>query len=217
VTAIDIARKDVADAARSRALWVSTVIFLGFIALTQAIVITVVENPDSELAARFLEGPATEVVLPIFGLLIGYQAIVDERETGNVTFLLGLPHSRADIILGKFVGRVAVISVAVLGGFAAAVGLIVATVGVPPVVPVVEYLLFVILSAAAVVSIAIGISAVVSTRTGAISVVIGGYLLGTVLWSYVVDGVYYAVNRQLPGAEAPTGSPYSITSTHLLR
>jgi ABC-2 type transport system permease protein len=41
----------------------------------------------------------------------------------------------------------------------------------------------------------------VSTRTRAICVVVGGYLLGTVLWSY---GVYYAVNRQLPGAEAPT-------------
>ncbi|NKE36914.1 ABC transporter permease [Natronococcus sp. JC468] len=204
MTVVDIARKDVADAVRSRALWVATAIFLGFIVLTQGIVLAVVENPDPELAARFLEGPATEVVLPILGLLVGYQAIVGERETGNIKLLLGLPHSRLDVLLGKFVGRTAVLAVAVLGGFLTAIGMIAATVGLPPLVPVAAYVLFVFLSTAAIVSIAVGISAVVETRTRAISVAIGGYLLATVLWSYVVDGFYYAVTRSLPSADPPT-------------
>lgn len=203
MTAIDIAHKDFADAVRSRALWVATAIFLGFVALTQGIVITVVENPDPELAARFLEGPATEVVLPILGLLIGHQAIVGERESGNVKFLLGLLHSRFNIVLGKFLGRIAVLSVAVVGGFLTAVGIIIVTVGVPPIVPIAAYVLFVLLSMAAIVSIAIGISAVTGTRTRAISIVIGGYVLGTVLWSYVVDGLYYAINREIPGPDPP--------------
>lgn len=204
MTAIDIARKDVADAVRSRALWAATAIFLGFMVLTQFLVVTVVENPDPELATRFLEGPATEVVLPIVGLIVGYQAIVGERETGNVTFLLGLPHSRLDVVVGKVIGRFAVLSVALLSGFLAAIGVIVATLGVPPVVPIVTYVLFVLLSAAAVVSIAIGISAVVDTRGRAISVVVGGYIFATMLWSYVVDGAYYAINRDVPGADPPT-------------
>ncbi|ELY64745.1 ABC transporter permease [Natronococcus jeotgali] len=204
MTVVDIARKDVADAVRSRALWVATAIFLGFILLAQGIVLAVVENPDPELAARFLEGPATEVVLPILGLLVGYQAIVGERETGNMKFLLGLPHSRLDVLLGKFVGRTAVLSVAVLGGFLAAIGMIAATIGLPPLAPIAAYVLFVVLSVAAIVSIAVGISAVAETRTRAISVAIGGYLLATVLWSYVVDGLYYAVTRSLPGTDPPT-------------
>lgn len=204
MTAIDIARKDVADAVRSRALWAATAIFLGFMVLTQFLVVTVVENPDPELATRFLEGPATEVVLPIVGLIVGYQAIVGERETGNVKFLLGLPHSRLDVVVGKFIGRFAVLSVALLSGFLAAIGVIVATLGVPPVVPIVTYVPFVLLSAAAVVAIAIGISAVVGTRGRAISVVVGGYIFATMLWSYVVDGAYYAINRDVPGADPPT-------------
>ncbi len=204
MTVIDIARKDVADAVRSRALWVATAIFLGFIVLTQGIVLAVVEDPDPELATRFLEGPATEVVLPILGLLVGYQAIVGERETGNMKFLLGLPHSRLDVLLGKFVGRTAVLAVAVLGGFLAAIRMIAATVGLPPLVPIAAYVLFVVLSVAAIVSIAVGISAVAETRTRAISIAIGGYLLATVLWSYVVDGLYYAVTRNLPGSDSPT-------------
>jgi ABC-2 type transport system permease protein len=204
MTATDIARKDVADAARSRALWAATAIFLGFMALTQVLVITVVEDPMPELATRFLEGPATEVVLPIVGLLVGYQAIVGERETGNVKFLLGFPHSRLDVVIGKFLGRFAVLSVAVLSGFLGAVGLIAVLLGVPPIAPTATYVLFVLLSAAAIVSIAIGISAVVDTRGRAISVVVGGYIFATILWSYVVDGIYYAVSGDLPGAEPPT-------------
>ncbi|WP_394741012.1 hypothetical protein [Natronococcus roseus] len=46
-----------------------------------------VEDPDPELAARFLEDLETETVLPILGLLIGYQAIGSGRETGNVNHL----------------------------------------------------------------------------------------------------------------------------------
>ncbi|AGB38298.1 ABC transporter permease subunit [Natronococcus occultus] len=204
MTVADVARKEFADAVRSRALWVATVIFLGMIALTQAIVVTVVEDPDPKLAARFLEGPATEIVLPMLGLLLGYQAIVGERESGNLRFLLGLPHSRRDVILGKFLGRTAVLSVAILGGFLTAVGLIVATVGVPPLVPIAAYVLFVLLSAAAIVAIAIAISAIVDTRTRAISVAVGGFLLATVLWSYVIDGIHYVVTREFPGADPPT-------------
>lgn len=204
MTAIDIARKDVADAVRSRALWAATAIFLAFMVLAQFLVVTVVENPDPELATHFLEGPATEVVLPIVGLIVGYQAIVGERETGNVKFLLGLPHSRLDVVVGKFIGRFAVLSVALLSGFLAAIGVIVATLGVPPIVPIVTYVLFVLLSAAAIVSIAIGISAVVGTRGRAISIVVGGYIFATMLWSYVVDGAYYAINRDVPGADPPT-------------
>ncbi|WP_306054301.1 ABC transporter permease [Natronococcus wangiae] len=204
MTTFDIALKDFADAVRSRALWVAIAIFLAFMALTQFIVISIVENPNPELATRFLEGPATEVVLPIVGLVVGYQAIVGERETGSIRFLLGLPHSRLDVVIGKFLGRFAVLSVAVLSGFLVAVGIIVAMLGVPPVVPIVTYVLIVLLSTAAIVSIAIGISAVVDTRGRAISVVVGGYIFATMLWSYVVDGVYYAVNGDFPGADPPT-------------
>lgn len=204
MTMLDIARKDFADAVRSRALWVATAIFLGFIVLAQGLVIAVVENPDPELASHFLEGPATEVVLPIIGLVVGYQAIVGERETGNIRFLLGLPHSRFDVVVGKFIGRFAVLLVAVLGGFLTAVGIIIATIGIPPLVPIATYVLFVLLSTASIVSVAIGISAIVSTRTRAISVVIGGYVLGTVLWTYVVDGLYYLVKGELPGVDPPT-------------
>lgn len=50
--------------------------------------------------------------------MLGYRAIVGERESGSLKFLLGLPHTRRDVILGKLIGRVSTVTVAVLVGFA---------------------------------------------------------------------------------------------------
>lgn len=203
MTALDVAVKDFSDAVRSRALWIASGIFLVLMVLVVSLVVWVFSNPDPRLASTFLNGPATDAVLPIIGLVIGYKAIVGERETGNVKFLLGLPHSRRDIVIGKFLGRFAVLSVAIVIGFAAAAAIIVAVLGVPPVVPMVSYLLFVLLGGAAVVATAVGVSAVVSTPSRAIAAVVGGYIFATTLWSIVPSGLHYVVNGELPRPDAP--------------
>lgn len=61
------------------------------------------------------------VFLPFVGILLGYRAIVKERETGQIKLLLSLPHSRADVVFGKLLGRVSVGVVAAVSGFALAI------------------------------------------------------------------------------------------------
>ncbi|MCE5233079.1 MAG: ABC transporter permease subunit [Mizugakiibacter sp.] len=63
-------------------------------------------------------------VIPLIGLLIAYDTIVGERESGTLALLLSYPLSRAELIAGKFLGHSGVLAVATALGFGAAVVLI---------------------------------------------------------------------------------------------
>jgi len=54
-------------------------------------------------------GSALSFLLPLVGLVGSYAALVGERETGSIRFLLGLPNSRTDAYVGKYLGRAAVV------------------------------------------------------------------------------------------------------------
>lgn len=56
-------------------------------------------------------GSALSFLLPLVGLIGSYAAIVGERETGSVRFLLGLPNSRTDAYVGKLCSRATVVLV----------------------------------------------------------------------------------------------------------
>jgi ABC-2 type transport system permease protein len=203
MTALDIASKDFADAVRSRALWFAIGVYVLLMILAQVVVVTIHENPDPSIMSTFLASPGTIEILPMIGLIVGYRAIVGERETGNIKFLLGLPHSRWDIILGKFFGRYAVVAVTVAIGFAASFAIMMATVGVPSLGPFVAYMIFVLLFSAAVVATAVGVSATVSSSTRAMTVLIGGFLFMRLLWDNVPNGIYYVINGTLPAGDPP--------------
>ena len=59
-------------------------------------------------------GSGLSVLLPLVGLVGNYAALVGERETGSIRFLLGLPNSRDDAYLGKFAARAVVVCVPLL-------------------------------------------------------------------------------------------------------
>ncbi|PSQ53209.1 hypothetical protein BRD20_03215 [Halobacteriales archaeon SW_8_65_20] len=65
--------------------------------------------------ARQLSG-ITPLLVTAFALLFGYRAIVGDRAAGRLTLLLTLPHSRRDVLVGKFVARGAVVVGSILAG-----------------------------------------------------------------------------------------------------
>lgn len=65
-------------------------------------------RPQMQVAVAAV-GSGLSVLLPLVGLLGSYAALVGERETGSVRFLLGLPNSRTDAYLGKYVSRSVVV------------------------------------------------------------------------------------------------------------
>ncbi len=70
--------------------------------------------------------------IPIVGIALGFDAINNERNTGNLSRLVSQPIYRDSIINGKFLAGLAVMSIMIVSVVALVSGLGVRIVGVPP-------------------------------------------------------------------------------------
>lgn len=95
--------------------------FLVFVLLVGGYIFPVVTGGDvtTDRFAGFMTG-SVGLLLPLLGLLLGYNAIVGERQSGRLTLVLSQPHTRREVVVGKLLGRGAVITIGVVGGLAVA-------------------------------------------------------------------------------------------------
>ncbi len=56
-------------------------------------------------------------LVPLIALILGFDAIVGERERGSLNLLLSMPITRFELILGKFAGLSAALAFSTLAGF----------------------------------------------------------------------------------------------------
>lgn len=203
MTTLVVARKEFADARRSRMLWVIVALIASMTALAAGVVAVI---PGAQGGPATAIGAASQfagMLVPIMALIAGYLSIAGERESGSLKVLLGLPTTRGEVVVGKFLGRAAVVAVGVAAGFAVA-GVVTALVF--GTVPVVAFLGVVGLTAALGVSfvgIAIGISAVTATRSRAMTLAVGTYLALTLLWDLVPQGLHLILTGTMPGLTVP--------------
>ncbi len=213
-----VARKEFGDTRRSRTL--VAVVFL-FVLVIGGVTYLYVEfftsaspgqQPDSaaELTATAVAilgglipgglGPLS-LLVPLIGLLLGYKAIVGERETGQIKLLLGLPHSRRDVVLGKLLGRSAVAGLAVVAGFVAATVVIAGFGSGVTLAPLATLLVVTLLFALAYVSIGIGISAVSPAQGWATILVVAVVGVFQALWGVIffgIQAVFFDLGTPLP-------------------
>ncbi len=211
MSAIAVAKKDFADAARSRKLMVLTAVFalftLGgaFLASWAGDLFAEMEGEGAETTMDLvfaLQTPAGYLV-PIIALVIGYAAIAGERESGSLKFLLGLPHTRRDVVIGKILGRSAVVAVSILVGFLVGLTGLFVFVGS---VSIVDYLLFTvvtILFGFVYVCIAVGLSSITRSTTRAAAGAFGLIVFFWFLWSFISMGILYLVEGSLWMEEHP--------------
>ena len=114
-----IARKEFRDRLRSRwALTVAAVftVFALSIAYFGAAQQGAVGFRGIELTIASLVSLAI-YLMPLIALILGYDAIVGERERGSLDLLLSLPITRLELLLGKYLGLTAALAFATLLGF----------------------------------------------------------------------------------------------------
>lgn len=137
----------------------------------------------------------TIFVVPLVALLISHDAIVGEMERGTMLLLLSYPVSRIQVLLGKFLGHLAVLSFAtVLGYGAAAVALVVSGAAITggSWIAFASMILTSILLGAVFVAIGYLISAIVRERATAAGIAIGIWLLLVVLFDMALLGALVA-------------------------
>lgn len=188
-----VAYKDFQDAIRSRSLVVLTVLFALFVGLA-AFSYSELSGGDPSSGGLMwaLWGPSA-LLVPIIAVLVSYRSVAGERELGSMRFLLALPHTRRDVVLGKVLGRTAVVAVAVLVGFAIGGAIIFLSYELS----VFVYLGFVavtVLLGLVYVSVGVGMSAVTGSVSRAAGLVVGVFVFLQYLWAYFWLFVLYLVN-----------------------
>ena len=190
-----IAKKDFQDSLRSRSLWgiigtfLLLILLLAFLATDGNINDT--EGFVSIVAGTFVFGVLFFV--PLTGLFISIKSIVRERESGTINLLLSLPHSRRDMLLGKFVGRSAVMSISIIAGFLPACLLILVQAEVTPLYELFAFLATTVFIGLLFVGFGVGFSAFVSSETQATVV---GVLLFFLLYLWLP--ILGALDMDLP-------------------
>ena len=117
-----IAAKEIREGLRNRWI-VATTALLGALALTLSFLGSA---PTGTVGASPLDvmvvslSSLTIFLIPLIALLLSHDAIVGEAERGTLLLLLSYPVRRGEVVLGKFLGHIAVLAVATVVGYGAA-------------------------------------------------------------------------------------------------
>lgn len=143
--------------------------------------------------------------VPLVGLALGYNSIIGERETGTIRLVLGLPNTREEVVLGKFLGRSAVLSTAILVSYTA-VGLLAFVLYDSFSVRIfATYTSLTLLYGLVYIAIGIALSASVRSQTRAVAWAGALYLLFLIGWDLVVTILLTATgNYYVPETGGPT-------------
>ncbi len=198
-----IARREFDDSVRSRLLWGLVAVVALMIALTSIVPLAI---PAMDASALMGLGAASEfaaMLVPIVALVAAYLAIAGERESGSLRLLLGLEPTRRRVVLGKFLGRAAVVAVGLAIGFVRASALSWVVYGGLPVGAFLAVLALTVGLGVSFVGIAVGISAATPTRARAMTLGIASYLGLALLWDLLPQGAHLVVEGSPPGGSVP--------------
>jgi ABC-2 type transport system permease protein len=198
-----VARKEFADAVRSRMLWAIVVVLAVMTSLAAGLSRLIPEVPADATLAVGAAAQFAALLVPILALIAAYLAIAGERESGSLKMLLGLPPSRREVLTGKFVGRSGVVAVGLALGFAVSGVATRVLYGDLPLAGFLVVTALTVLLGVAFVGVAVGISAVTATRARAMTLAVAAYLGLTLLWDLFPQGLVLVVTGAMPGETVP--------------
>jgi Cu-processing system permease protein len=189
-----IAGKEIQESLRNR--WVlATTLLLAALALTLTLLGSA---PTGSVAVQPLGVVIVSLVslsvllLPLIALLLSHDSIVGEIERGTMLLLLSYPVGRSQVLLGKFVGHIAVLGFATILGYGIA-ALVLGTTGTEidsdSLLAFLTMVMSSVLLGAVFVAIGYLISSLVRERATAAGIAIGVWLAFVVLYDMGLLGL----------------------------
>ena len=180
MSTIDVAKKDFLDVRRAKIVWFVAGLYAFFMVLMFYFGQNNVPEPDVRNALLDLTGIGA-MFIPLIALVTAYLAIAGERESGGIKYLLSIPNSRRDVVLGKFLTRTGIVTASILGSFL--LGAVLTVLWYPSLEAetFVGIAALTVLYALTYVAVAIGISAATASRSRAMGGAIGFFFVTNVL------------------------------------
>ncbi len=138
-------------------------------------------------------------LIPLIALLLGFDAIVGERERGSLDLLLAHPLTRLELLLGKYLGLAAALTLSTLIGFALVGVLLWQRFGQAGLYHYSGFVLSSILLGLAFLSLALLISVLARDRTRASGLAISLWFVLVLVFDLALMGVLVASQGQVGG------------------
>jgi len=187
-----IAHKEILDGIRNRWI-VATTLLLAALALSLTFLGSAPTGTvgASPLAVTLVSlSSLTILLLPLIALLLSYDAICGEFDRGTMLLLLSYPVSRWNLVLGKFIGHVAILAFATIIGYgSAAIALALTGADTSGWQSFLSMIGSSILLGSAFLSIGYLVSAAVSDRGAAGGLAIGIWLLFVLIYDMALLGI----------------------------
>lgn len=136
-------------------------------------------------------------LIPLIALVLGFDAIVGERERGSLDLLLSMPITRLELLLGKFLGLAGALAFSTIAGFGLVGVILAAHLDLGSLFHYAGFMLSSVLLGMAFLSLAVMVSVFASDRTRASGLAIA-------LWFFFV----LVFDLLLLGALVVTGGNY---------
>ncbi|MDE2375730.1 ABC transporter permease [Bradyrhizobium sp.] len=189
-----IAAKEIHQAIRNRWVLAATLLLAGL-----ALSLTFLGSaPTGSVGVRALDvvivslSSLTIFLVPLIALLISHDAIVGDMERGTMLLLLSYPVARWQVLIGKFLGHLAVLGFATCFGYGVAVGALAATgsrIDLDSLLAFAAMIGSSVLLGAVFVAIGYLVSALVRDRGTAAGVSIGLWLLLVLIYDMALLGL----------------------------
>jgi Cu-processing system permease protein len=186
-----VAHKELRDRLRNRWVLAVALVFTAF-----ALVITYFGGAQQgAVGLRSIEFTIASLVslviylIPLIALLLGFDAIVGERERGSLDLLLALPITRFELLLGKYLGLAAALTLSTLAGFGLVAALVVAQTGTAGLEPYVGFMFSSVLLGLAFLSLAVMLSVFAGDRTRASGLAIAMWFFFVLVFDLLLLGL----------------------------
>ena len=128
-------------------------------------------------------------LIPLIALLLGFDAIVGERERGSLDLLLALPITRLELLLGKYLGLAAAMSLSTLLGFGLVAVLLVTQSGTAGLEAYLGFMFSSVLLGMAFLSLAVMLSTFAADRTRASGLAIALWFFFVLVFDLLLLGL----------------------------
>ena len=201
----NLALKELRDGLRNR--WIAAaIIVLGTLALALSLLGSA---PTGAVQASALDisvislASLSVYLIPLIALMLSFDALVGEFERGTMMLLLTYPVARWQVIMGKFLGHVLILSIAILFGYGGAILIMTLLTGgsFDGWQAYVSMMLSSLLLGAVFIALGYLVSVLVKERATAAGAAIGLWLIFVVLYDLVLFGVLLIDEGQVIGQD----------------
>lgn len=131
-------------------------------------------------------------LIPLIALLLGFDAVVGERERGSLDLLLALPITRGELLLGKYLGLAAALTLSTVAGFGLVAVLLYKQMSWSGVYHYAGFMLSSVLLGLAFLSLAVLVSVLARDRTRASGLAIAMWFFFVLVFDLLLLGVLVA-------------------------